>query len=475
MPETPQNDDQFADLFDSLPGAASTTPPTSSSARGEETPATVSPSASVPTSRRAARQAAQAAASDGTAAAATTANSGDTATGAAAGRQGGEQPLDMLFSVDAADERGRLAKVRRDRRKSRIAGWVIFGVVLAILGGIAGGGFYVWNTYEDQIRAFMGWEEPNDYEEGLASGEVYVTIVEGDTGSTISDTLYEMGVTKTREAFYDYLISEGLNPTFYPGVFALQEQMSAAAALSALEDDANRVENSVTIPEGYTYKEALSAVAAATGLSEDDLLAEAADYTQFGVPAEAPSIEGYLFPATYTFDPDATATEVIQRMVDETFTRLDDLGVAEEDRFEVLTLAALVQKESGPDYEDMRKIARVFLNRIDAGMLLQSDATVAYGAGITGTVWTTEEERADESNLYNTYVHEGLPIGPISLPGEDAINAALDPAEGDWLYFVAVDLRTGETVFSETYEEHLAAVEQLDEWCQVSGNESYCE
>ncbi|MFT4214170.1 MAG: endolytic transglycosylase MltG [Microbacterium sp.] len=467
MPATPPNDDEIADLFSELPAPRAGEPVTPVASHD-----TAAADAPAPGSRRAARaaQAAQAAQVTPSEADAASARPEPVTP------QASPAPVDSLFVAhDDEVERATAVRHARDRRKSRIAAWVMFGVILAILGGLVAGGFWVWNTYEDQIREVMGWEEPKDYEEGLAADDVYVTIVEGDTGSTISDTLYEAGVTKTREAFYDYLIAEGLNPTFYPGVFQLQEKMSAAAALAALEDENNRVENSVTIPEGYTYTQALAAVASATGLSEEDLLAAAADYTQFGVPAEAPSIEGYLFPATYTFDPDATVTDVIQRMVDETFARLDELGVAEEDRFEVLTLAGLVQKESGPDYEDMRKIARVFLNRVDVGMLLQSDATVAYGAGITGTVWTTEEERADESNLYNTYVHEGLPIGPISLPGEDAINAALDPAEGDWLYFVAVDLRTGETVFSETYEEHLAAVEQLDQWCQVSGNESYCE
>jgi UPF0755 protein len=116
----------------------------------------------------------------------------------------------------------------------------------------------------------------------------------------------------------------------------------------------------------------------------------------------------------------------------------------------------------------------VFLNRIDEGMPFQSDATVAYGAGVTGTVWTTDEQRADESNIYNTYVHLGPPPGPISNPGEDAIAGARNPADGNWLYFVAVDLATGETIFSDTYEEHLRAVDQLQDWCAKSENASYC-
>ncbi|MFT4260118.1 endolytic transglycosylase MltG [Microbacterium sp.] len=376
--------------------------------------------------------------------------------------------LDDLFRSEHDEHR---AAPRKKRRTGCVVALII---VLVLLGGIAAGGVWVWNTYGDKISDAMGWGEPKDWEEGQAGAEVFVTVSEGDNGQSISTTLYESGVTKTKEAFYEYLISSGNNPTFYPGVYRMQEKMSSAAALAAITDEANRVENSVTIPEGYTAAQAIAAVALATGIPEADFTAEAANYTQFGIPAEAPSIEGYLFPATYTFDPDATAKAVLQRMVDETYTRLDALGVAEQDRFRILTLAALVQKESGPSAEDMRKIARVFLNRIDIDMLLQSDATVAYGAGITGTVWTTPEQREDASNLYNTYVHHGLPAGPISLPGEEALKAAIDPADGSWLYFVAVDLRTGETLFSDTYEQHLDAVDQLDAWCRVDENKPYC-
>ncbi|MFT4306785.1 MAG: endolytic transglycosylase MltG [Microbacterium sp.] len=348
------------------------------------------------------------------------------------------------------------------------------GVVVVLLGGIAGGGLWAWDTYGDKIRDVMGWGDSTDYEDGIATGSVTVTIVSGDTGATISESLYEAGVTKTSSAFYDYLISTAQNPTFQPGVYQLQQQMSSAAALTALMDSANKLTDTVVIPEGLGYEDALQRVADATGLSYDDLLAEAADYTQFGVPAEAPSIEGFLFPATYTFDPDVTAYDAIARMVDEMFSRLDALGVAESDRLEVLTLASIVQKEAGST-DDMPKIARVFLNRIADGMPLQSDATVAYGAGLTGTVWTTEEEREDTSNIYNTYVITGLPPGPISLPGEDAIDAALNPADGSWLYFVAVNLQTGETVFSDTYEEHEAAVAEMQAWCAESENAAYCQ
>ena len=139
-------------------------------------------------------------------------------------------------------------------------------------------------------------------------------------------------------------------------------------------------------------------------------------------------------------------------------------------------LASIVQREAGSNLDDFPKVARVFQNRLDQGMNLESDATVAYGTGNTHTVWTTDAERADASNRYNTYANPGLPIGPIGNPGDVAINAAIRPADGPWLFFVPVNLATGETVFSSTIEEHEAAVARLQEWCAASEeNAAYCE
>jgi len=136
-------------------------------------------------------------------------------------------------------------------------------------------------------------------------------------------------------------------------------------------------------------------------------------------------------------------------------------GVPVSDTHRVLTLASIIQKEARIT-EDFYKVSRVFLNRIEIGMLLQSDATVSYGSGGT-TVTTTDAERADP-NGYNTYVHPGLPVGPIGAPGSVAIDAALNPASGDWIYFCAVNLKTGETVFSNTYAGHAKAVKQWQQW-----------
>jgi UPF0755 protein len=391
-----------------------------------------------------------------------------TANGANAGGSAPTGSLDALFSgTGSIDEIGTVPPPKNKRRR-RIGGWIALGVVLLLLGGIAGGGWYVWTTYEDKIREVMGWEEPQDFEAGLANGEAFVTIASGDTGSPISQKLYDAGVTKTPEAFYDYLIDSGQDPMFQPGYFQLQKQMTSEAALTALLDPANRMENTAQLREGLTVEQSLPLLADGTGIPLEELEAAAADPAAYGVSAD--SLEGWLFPATYTFTPEATATDVITTLVNRTIESLDAAGVPVEDRQRILTIASIIQREAR--YEaDMQKVSTVIQNRLDESNQetfgkLQMDSTAQYGYGEMhdGTV-SSSEEALNDPNPWNTYMNTGLPIGPISNPGDVAINAAMHPAEGPWLYFVTVNLDTGETVFTSTYSEHLKYVDQWQQWC----------
>lgn len=376
--------------------------------------------------------------------------------------------LEDLFSGSHTTDDIGHAPPPPDKRKRRIGGWIALGVVLVILGGIAGGGWYVWTTYEDKIREVMGWEEPKDYEAGLANGEALVTISSGDNPSDISLSLAEAGVTKTPDAFYDMLIDEGVNPTFYPGVYRLQLQMTSAAALAALQDPANKLENSALIREGLTVEQTLPILAEGLGLPLEDFQAAVANPAVYGVAAD--NLEGWLFPAMYTFDPGVTATDVIATLVSRTVQSLDQAGVPEADRQQILTIASIIQREARYE-EDMAKVSRVIQNRLDPGNqetfgLLQMDSTAQYGYGEMhdGTA-SSSAEALEDDNPWNTYVHQGLPIGPISNPGDTAINAAMHPADGEWLYFVTVNLDTGETVFTTNLADHNRAVSQWVSWC----------
>lgn len=352
---------------------------------------------------------------------------------------------------------------RRDPKRRRRGGWVILVIVLLLAGGAVAGGWYLWSTYEHQIRGVLGWEQPRDYEPGEATGEAMVTISSGDTGSEISQSLFDAGVTRTPDGFYRYLIDTDQNPPFEPGLFRLQQRMTSEAALAAILDPANRLENTVLLREGLTVAQSLPILAETLSIPLADFEAAAADPSAYGVAA--PSLEGWLFPATYTFEPEDTAADVIQTLVDRAVESLDAAGVPAADRQRILTIGSIIQREAR-QHEDFYKVSRVIQNRLDIDMLLQMDSTSQYGAGQLGDgSVSTSEEAQHADNAWNTYVHTGLPAGPIANPGDDAIDAAMHPADGPWIYFVTVDQVTGETIFSQTYEEHQRGVEQFRQWC----------
>ena len=298
----------------------------------------------------------------------------------------------------------------------------------------------------------------NDYQ-GSGYSSVLVVINPGDTGETIANSLVEMGVVKNFRTGYKLILDA--NPKFYPGTYKLRLHMSSRAALDALLDPKGSITNSILIKEGLRANVILDKLAASTGIARSEFSAAAKQRSAIGLPADAVSIEGYLFPATYTFSPKATAVSILKTMISRMQEELDKFGVKAADRHRVLTLASIIQKEARQE-PDFYKVSRVFLNRIKAGMHLQSDATVSYGVD-GNTVNTTAAERAN-NNGFNTYLHAGLPIGPISSPGAVAIDAALHPATGSWLFFCAINLETGETVFSTTLAEHERAVALWRAW-----------
>ncbi|ANJ26908.1 endolytic transglycosylase MltG [Agromyces aureus] len=383
-----------------------------------------------------------------------------------------EPPVDP-FAVSRSDRRADAYDDYHEPKKKRRAPWGCLIGLLIVGALVAGAAFFL----QGPISAVVAHFTPAADYDGAGTGEVVFMIHDGDTGSSIAENLVSQDVVASYDAFYDLLLAQSPEPEFHPGAYQMASQMSAQAALDALTDPANKLENTFVIPEGTALPDVLVSASEGTGVPLEELQAAATESPQsYGLPAEATTLEGFLAPLTYTLDPGVDARGVLQSMVDSQMATLDAAGVAPADRWKTVILASIVQREAGSNLDDFPKIARVFQNRLDQGMNLQSDATVAYGTGNMHTVWTTDEERADAGNLYNTYANPGLPVGPIGNPGEVAINAALHPADGTWLFFVPVNLATGETVFSTTVDEHEAAVAQLQEWCAASDeNAAYCE
>jgi UPF0755 protein len=358
---------------------------------------------------------------------------------------------------------------RAPRRRRRMGGWIAFAVVVLLLGGIAGGGVALWNTYGDRIQAFLGNGEPLDYEAGLATGEARVTIVSGDTGESVSPKMFEAGVTKASNSLYKYMVDNAVGFTFQPGVYKLQQQMTSAAVLEALRNPANRLDYSVQLREGLTLKQSLELISEQLSIPRADLDAAVADPSRYGVTAS--TLEGWIFPATYDFDEGVSATDVISRMVQRTVQSLDSAGVPVEDRERILTIASIIEREARSS-EDFYKVSRVIENRlqpdnVETHGLLQMDSTAQYGADELDAGSSSSSENALTSdNPYNTYKNPGLPVGPIANAGDLAIDAAMNPVDGTWYYFTTVNLATGETVFSTTYDDQLKAVEQFRAWCR---------
>jgi len=367
----------------------------------------------------------------------------------------------------ASSHAGRGGGRRAEPRRGRFRGCLpmLLVLVVVVVGVWFGGSWAV-----DKVKAAIG-DNP-DYA-GPGSGSVTIEVKQGATSAVIGRELKAADVVKSVGAFTDAAVADERSRSIQVGFYQLKKQMKASDALAVLVDPKNLIQARVTIPEGYRVKDVIKAIDDKTDITAAQVKAALKDTKALGLPAEADgNVEGYLFPATYSVVPGETAADLVKQMVAKTVQVEKDLDVATKAQglgytpAQIMTIASILEYE-GSRAEDYPKIARAIYNRLDKGMALQSDATVAYANNLEGTVWTTDAQRNNPSP-YNTYVHTGLPPGPIGSPGEKTIEAALNPAEGSWLYWIVVNLRTGETRFNTTYEGHLQDKAVLDEYCQTS-------
>ena len=341
---------------------------------------------------------------------------------------------------------------RRRRRRRPVALVISLLVLGGLVAGIFFGGQALLNLIDPSSRDFTG----------QGSGEVEVRVREGDTLSDIARTLVDAGVIASVGPFIDAAEAHPDGNGIQPGVYAMRQEMSGQAALDLMLDPVARLVSRITVPEGLTVTSTLARLSESTGIPVAEFETAAADAAALGLPAWTNgSVEGFLFPATYDFEPETAPAEILQTMVARAQQAFTELQIPAERLQEVLTRASIVQAEAS-SAEDMAKVARVIENRLAIDMPLQLDTTVNYANGKTG-ITTTPEDRANPSP-YNTYAHAGLPPGPISNPGEQAIQAVLAPADGDWLFFVVVNPDTGETRFAATAEEHQQNVLLFQQW-----------
>lgn len=361
---------------------------------------------------------------------------------------------------------------RKSRRPSR---WAAI-IVVALLSFAA-------------VTAYQAWQRLLTYPErpGLGTSEsISLTIPAGASFPQVLELLvsHEVIADDEARAFKLFVLHRGAAGKVTAGKHEFRGDMTPTEILDELQRRQPITERRVTVPEGLHTLQIIALLdAAGLGGGSDKLLAAMRSpdlLTRLRIPAT--SVEGYLFPDTYKFSTEASAEQIVERMVkrhqqvyaevrrahqDGARSLADDFGWGDH---EIVIMASLIEKETGQAAERPR-IASVFLNRLRFNTfqpkLLQTDPTIIYGC----TVPATKSEACkqfegrirrmhlrDPDNLYNTYTHEGLPPGPIANPGRAALEAVLAPERTRYLYFVARN--DGTHQFSKTVQEHEAAVDK---------------
>jgi UPF0755 protein len=322
----------------------------------------------------------------------------------------------------------RAARARRRRRPLAVLMSLV--VLAGLVFGIVVGGQALLRVIDPASRDFTG----------QGTGSIEIRVRDGDTLSDIARTLVDAGVIASIGPFVDAAELDPAAMSIQPGVYGLREQMSGQAALELLLDPSSRLLSRVTIPEGFTLQATLQRIADGTGTPIEELTAAAADPAALGAPAYTNGqLEGFLFPATYDFEPDMTAQQMLQQLVARFVEMAESLQLEQRAAalgltpHDVVTVASMVESETLLD-EERPDVAQVIYNRLARGMPLGIDATLAYGLGKNGNDLTVSDLQTDSP--YNTRTRAGLPPTPISAPGEESLEAALSPTTGNLLYYV---------------------------------------
>jgi UPF0755 protein len=306
------------------------------------------------------------------------------------------------------------------------------------------------------LLALIGGSGPS------SEGEVTLTIPEGATTDDIAVMLIDEQVISDKDDFLDKAASAGIDQELQAGKYVFQRGEPVEDILNKLKQGLQDPDAVLVIPEGYSIYDIADLVAEQTDVSREAYL-DAIAVNGRELPLEGTSdaldMEGFLFPSTYnigsSFDVDQFVDEQLETFIDETadveWEKAAELGITE---YEALIIASMVEREARVD-EERPLVAAVIDNRIDAGMKLEIDATVQYALGYWKEELTSEDLAVD--SLFNTRLYAGIPPGPICNPGIESINAALNPASVDYLYYVATGDDAGTHTFTDSYEEFLAA------------------
>lgn len=404
--------------------------------------------------------------------------------GATRARKGAARSERTARSRPASQRRRSGSVAAGDGGRRRHTRWMIIAFAVLLIGGVGGYGV---------LKLTGGYTPPEDFA-GPAGPVVVVQVQTGDTATEISQAMYDKGVVASSAAFYEAAVqNEGMN-AIHPGYYQIPSRSPAADAVAAMLSPEARVGNMVIsegrqlhdqtdVNTGSTKEGIYTKIAAASCVGEGaaakcvtyaelDAAGAGEDLAALGVPSWAESevrsapdqrrqLEGLIAAGTWDFDPSGDARAILHELITSSAASYESTGLLESgvntglSPYETLIAASLVEREALP--QDMGKVARVIVNRLEIGQALQFDSTVNYSLDTT-EVATTDADRA-RVTPWNTYAMAGLPANPISAPSLNALRAMESPEPGDWLYFVTIDMK-GTTLFTDSYSQHLNNIDQ---------------
>ncbi|MEC0369713.1 endolytic transglycosylase MltG [Paenibacillus chibensis] len=340
------------------------------------------------------------------------------------------------------------------------AGKVVLVILVILLLGAGGGAYYVWNGLQP-VKA--------------SEQAVKFTVESGMGTSKIAQVLHQNGLIKNEAVFKGYLKWKHEGSRFQAGVYEAKPGITFDELIAKLNSGevVKEAMTRITIPEGYTVEQIAKKVSEATGTAAEEFIkladhpgSEAVAAFQ-EIPAGAKlkhASEGYLFPDTYEFKKGTKDSDIFHRMMEQFQSKIDnipDLQQKLKDRgmtlHELLTIASLVEREVVVD-EERPLVAGVIYNRLDKKMKLEIDATVQYALPEPKERLLYKDLKVESP--YNTYLHDGLPPGPICSPSLASIEAALSPKASDYLYYVTKKDGSHEHLFAKTYQEHLKNIKK---------------
>lgn len=332
---------------------------------------------------------------------------------------------------------------------------------------VVGGVFY---SYKNFFSSY-------DYTEGVILSEAErvkdtnvtktdLIVTESSTLEDIAHTLYTAGII-TDEKYFVIEAKLGHQDPFIPGNYTISSNMSSTKIMALITTPLNDEDTTVkfTIPEGYTIDQIAETLATKGIVTKEAFLTAVKERnyeSEYPFLQEIPEnlnytykLEGYLFPDTYIVRKDASAEEIIMKMLDrfeEIYNNYSSFAYGTgRTTHELITIASIIEQEARLD-EERAMISGVIYNRLDAGMRLQMCSTVQYALNKRKASLTYSDLETDSP--YNTYLNDDLPIGPICNPGEACIRAAIFPEENDYFFFVLKDSETGSHAFTSTIDEH---------------------